>query len=310
MTVNLLGTVCSVNAYDQGTEKLYKKIYNRLLEIDSLFNVNIVDSDLSKINSAAGKDFVKVHDEVYFVLQTALDYAEKTDGLFDPTIGPLVKLWGINTDHEKVPAADEINEILPLINYKKVETDDSQKKVFLKEKGMAIDLGGIAKGYAADEVVRILSEEKIRRAVVDLGGNIFVWGKKPDGTDWKVGVKNPLDQDGTPALILSLTEKTTVVTSGVYERNFIRDGRFYHHILNPKTGYPADYPYLSSTIISSSSMDADALSTTAFILGPEKFFSTFDSKAIFISGNQEVVASKGLEGKVAGTEGFEQIKYW
>ncbi|MBQ2528661.1 MAG: FAD:protein FMN transferase, partial [Treponema sp.] len=219
---------------------------------------------------------------------------------------PLVKLWGINTDHAKVPSQSEIDEALPLVDYKSVEImeDGNQKKVFLKQKGMSLDLGGIAKGYAADEIAKILSEEKIDCAIIDLGGNIYLWGKKKNGAPWNVGIKNPFDEKGSPALLLSCGENLSVVTSGIYERNFVQDGKLYHHILNPKTGFPGDDKYKSVTIVSSSSMEADALSTSAFLLGPEKYFSLFDTPAIFISEDRTVLCSSELISDVEANYGF------
>ena len=305
-SAQFLGTACFVNAFEQGSSSLYSKIFSRLEEIDSRFNVNNPLSDLSLVNSSAGEKSVPVHDDVAFVLESALSFAKKTDGFFDPSIGPLVKLWGINTDHAKVPSQSEIDEALLLVDYTKVEItgDGNQKKVFLKQKGMSLDLGGIAKGYAADEVAKILSEEKINCAIIDLGGNIYVWGKKKNGTPWKIAVKNPLDENGEPALILTLNGNNTIVTSGIYERNFIQDGNLYHHILNPKTGFPADGQYMSTTIIADSSMDADALSTSAFLLGPEKYYALFDTPAIFISKDKTVICPQELIQNLKAAEGF------
>lgn len=305
-SAQFLGTACFVNAFEQGSSSLYSKIFSRLEEIDSRFNVNNPLSDLSLVNSSAGEKSVSVHDDVAFVLESALSFAKKTDGFFDPSIGPLVKLWGINTDHEKVPSQSEIDSSLPLVDYKSVEIteDGNQKKVFLKKKGMSLDLGGIAKGYAADEIAKILSEEKIDCAIIDLGGNIYVWGKKKNGALWNVGIKNPFDENGSPALLLSCSENQSVVTSGVYERNFIQDGKLYHHILNPKTGFPGDDKYKSVTIVSSSSMEADALSTSAFLLGPEIYFSLFDTPAIFISEDRTVLCSSELISDVEANYGF------
>lgn len=306
LSAQFLGTACFVNAFEQGSSGLYSKISKRLYEIDFRFNVNNPESDLSKVNVAAGENPVPVHDDVAFVLETALSVAKKTEGIFDPSIGPLVKLWGINTDHAKVPSKPEIDEALSLVDYTKVEItgDGNQKKVFLKQKGMSLDLGGIAKGYAADEVAKILSEEKIDCAIIDLGGNIYVWGKKKNGASWNVGIKNPFDEKGSPALLLSCGENLSVVTSGIYERNFVQDGKLYHHILNPKTGFPGDDKYKSVTIVSPSSMEADALSTSAFLLGPEIYFSLFDSPAIFISEDGTVLCPDTLIQNLDAAEGF------
>lgn len=309
-----LGTVCTINAYDDGTKRLYDELFERLNNIEKTFSVNISTSEISRINESAGVSSVEVTDDVLYVLKEAIKYAEISDGAFDPTIGPLVKLWGINTDHARVPGQNEIDNALPLVNYKNVKVEGH--KVFLTEKNMSLDLGGIAKGYAADEMVKILNAHKAKQAVIDLGGNIYVYGSKKDKSPWKVGIKNPDDDEGSPALILTLDKGTSVVTSGVYERFFIKDGVRYHHILNTKTGYPAVSGNLSSTIISTSSIQADALSTISFILGVEKFSafvkenskSLSNIKFIFIDDNKKIFASSELEIK-SNNDSFMNINH-
>ena len=293
----VLGTVCSINLYKDGSDSLYQLVFDRLDEIDSEFNLNNPDSELNKINNAAGVSEVQVGDDLALVLETALYYAQKSDGAFDPTIGPLVRLWGINTPDAKVPSQDEIENALSLVDWKKVQLKKSNAKttVFLEQPGMILDLGGIAKGFAADQLCSILKEKKVRRALIDLGGNILVWGSKKDGAPWKVGIKNPCDQTLEPPVVLKVRGGMSVVTSGLYERYFEQDGNIYHHILNPKTGYPVQNGILSSTVVSPSSMTADALSTTSFLLGPEEFGKKFDEAVVFIKSDMTVQASPKLE---------------
>src|SRR5574344_1116075 len=147
-TEQVLGTVCTINAYDEGTDELYGELFARLTQIDNEFSVTKSSSELSEVNRAAGSHVVAVTDDVLSVLKIALQYAELSDGAFDPTIGPLVKLWGINTDHARMPSQQEIDEALPLVNWRNVLINGNE--VILLKKGMSLDLGGIAKGYAAD----------------------------------------------------------------------------------------------------------------------------------------------------------------
>lgn len=314
-TEALMGTVCTVNAYDDGTKSLYDELFARLHEIDETFSVTIDSSEISAINKAAGERSVSVSPDTAYVVRSALSFAELTGGAFDPTVGPLVKLWGINTDHARVPAQSEIDAVLPLINWRDVSAADDNT-VMLKRRGMALDLGGIVKGYAADELTKILKARKVRRAIVDLGGNIFVYGKKKDGSPWRVGIKDPNDPEGVPAIVLNVAN-STIVTSGVYERFFTENGVRYHHILDVKTGYPAASGLLSSTIVCESSMAADALSTSVFVLGKEggmELLHRIQSSAatplaeipglhaqvlgIFIEEDGSVSASKALEGSL------------
>ena len=314
-TEALMGTVCTVNAYDDGTKSLYDELFARLHEIDETFSVTIDSSEISAINKAAGERSVSVSSDTAYVVRSALSFAELTGGAFDPTVGPLVKIWGINTDHARVPEKSEIDAVLPLINWRDVSAADDNT-VMLKRRGMALDLGGIVKGYAADELTKILKARKVRRAIVDLGGNIFVYGKKKDGSPWRVGIKDPNDPEGVPAIVLNVAN-STIVTSGVYERFFTENGVRYHHILDVKTGYPAASGLLSSTIVCESSMAADALSTSVFVLGKEsgmELLHRIQSSAgtplaeipglhaqvlgIFIEEDGSVSASKALEGSL------------
>ena len=313
---NIIGTVCSVNAFEYGTEKLYNEIFARLDEIDSLFNVNKSSSLISQINLCAGKTPVAVSEDFIYVLNTALRYAEKTDGAFDPTIGPLVKLWGINTDHAKVPTEEEIKNVLQFVDWKsvKVVSNSVGNTVFLEKEGMSLDLGGIAKGFAADEIITILKKYKVKRAIVDLGGNVYVFGNKKDNSPWNVGIKNPFDSNGTPALVLSLNGGNTVVTSGVYERFFEKDGIIYHHILDVRTGRPAIRKWSSTTIVTDSSMDADALSTISFLLGFEQYQKISDQPVVFIDNEGSITASASLNGRLRiydmqNNSNFKEIKF-
>ena len=297
-TESVIGTVCTVNAFGDGSKILYDEIFTRLHQIDSEFSLNIDTSDVCRINACAGKTKVSVCHDVFYVVQKSLYYAELSKGAFDPTIGPVVKLWNINSDNPYVPEKSELDDIMPLVNYRNVILDDKDSSVFLTEKGMCLDLGAIAKGYAADEIAVILDKYKVRQAVIDLGGNIYVYGIKKDKSMWNVGIKDPYQTRGDPALVLSCAKDKSIVTSGIYERFFERDGNFYHHILDTSTGYPYKTDIMSSTIIASSSLDADALSTISFILG-YKDFSPIARKEnvswIYIDRDKKVYASKDLK---------------
>jgi len=219
-------------------------------------------------------------------------------------------LWGIGTEDARVPTEEEIAEAKKLVNYKNIEIDNN--KVFLKQKDMQLDLGAIAKGYAADEVKRIAEENNIKSAFVNLGGNVLVIGHKADGSKWRIGIQDPRKNRGNIMAVIKAVDKT-IVTSGNYERYFEKNGNIYHHIIDPATGYPADSGLLSVSIISESSFDADALSTSVFILGLEKGMEFIkDQKnveVLFITEDLKVYLSPGLKGKVEITgEEFELIE--
>ena len=324
VSMNVMGTLCTINAFEDGSERLYKEAFKILSDVEKTFSANDSSSELNRVNEKAGISPHVVSNELYSLVKKSLYYASLSDGDFDPTIGPLVKLWGIGSENKRVPLQSEIDSALSLVDWKKVilsEKENGDKTIFLLQKGMALDLGGIAKGYAADEIVSLFKRKKVRAAVINLGGNVYVFGKKKDASSWKVGVKNPFDSEGEPLLLLSLKEGTSVVTSGAYERFFIKDGKRYHHILNPHTGYPAVSDCSGATIVSSSSADADALSTIAFIQGTKKIsalleevnttLSNADSaSAILISNQGKVFSSSALKNVLSPYENDSLSFVW
>jgi len=293
----VLDTVCSVTLFDGAKDSIYRDIFGRLREIENHMSPYIEGSDISRVNAAAGKAPVQVHDDTFKVIERAVYFAGLSNGAFDPTVGPLVSLWGITGDHPRVPSRAEIDAVLRLINWRDIELNKEQRSVFLKRPGMALDLGAIAKGYAADEVQAIIEKAGLKRAIIDLGGNVSTYGEKTDKSPWKVGVQDPLKERNDYIGIVQGPAQT-VVTSGVYERFFIGpDGVRYHHIFNPSTGYPTNNGFLSVSIITGCSMDADALSTAVFVLGYEKGRALVESlkgiEAVFIFDDKSVRKTKG-----------------
>lgn len=267
-----LGTVCKVSLFENGTSDRYSALFNRLSAIEAVMSAHEISggiSELARVNQNAGIGPVAVSGELITVLQRALFFAEITEGAFNPAVGPLVTLWGIGGENARLPEESEIAAARSLANYRDIEIDETNRTVCLKREGMSLDLGGIAKGYAADELVAMLKEAGIRRAVIDLGGNIYAHGGKTSKQKWRIGIQNPLSPRGEYLSVEEAADKT-LVTSGVYERFFEENGIRYHHILDPKTGYPAASGLLSVTVIAASSLDADALSTAFFVLGYER----------------------------------------
>ena len=250
-----------------------------------------------------------VPQEVIYVLQEALRIAERTGGAFDPTIGPLVDLWDIGGDNSQVPSQEAIERAISLVDWRLVELDTEACTVFLPKEGMSLDLGGIAKGFAADQLVAIAQEAGVQRALFDLGGNIYAFGAKADGSPWRVGVKNPQSPAGEPALAVAVKD-FSIVTSGMYERFFEQDGVRYHHILNPATGFPVWNDVQSVTIVSKSSMLADALSTSVFILGQEKGLELLEAEAaegVIIAVDNKVYPTSGMTNQLTVVSSSYQL---
>ncbi|MBQ0039180.1 MAG: FAD:protein FMN transferase [Treponema sp.] len=267
LSILCMDTVCSVNAFEYGTDELYKDITDRLLDLENKFSLTKADSEINRVNKNAGIMPLSVSSDFSKVMNVALKVSELTDGALDISAGPLINLWGINTDRAKVPSKEEIAEAIKKIDYKKIMVEGNS--IFLTEKGMSINLGAVVKGYATDEVVSILKKHKAKRAIIDLGGNIYAFGRKEDHIPWIVGIKNPQNPAGEPLLKMMLKDNS-VVTSGNYERYFMENGKRYHHIIDTKTGFPAESGYASVTITCKKSIVADCLSTAAFVMGEEK----------------------------------------
>ncbi|MFD3158347.1 FAD:protein FMN transferase [Haloimpatiens sp. FM7330] len=306
-----LGTYVNIKIYNNTSDKIFDNVFNILKDIENKMSININTSEVSKINQNAGKESVTVSPETFAVIKKGQYYSNLSKGHFDISIGPLVKLWGIGSDHAKVPTPAEINQNKVKINYKNIVIDDKSKSVKLSNNGMMIDLGGIAKGYVADQIAQYLKSQDVKKAIINLGGNIFTLGSKPNGDSWNIGVQNPFKSRGEYIGILHVKDKS-IVTSGVYERFLEKDGKRYHHILSPFTGYPVNNSLMSTTIISNKSIDGDALSTTAFSLGLAdgmKLIESLDGiEAIFVNEKKEVYITSGLKNKFNLTnENFKLI---
>lgn len=282
----VLGTVCIVKILTEKSEadSILAAVFTELKRLENIFNANgdlnnaendSYVSELEKVNSLAGITPVEISDELYDLVKTALFFAENTDGAFNPAIGPLVKLWNIGFDNQeldeekktRIPTQEEIDSVLPLLDYRNIILQ--KNTIFLQKKGMRLDLGGIAKGYAADRAAELLKKAGIVNALIDLGGNILTLGTNKKGENWKIGIRNPNIGKTNSVMTLMLTNKS-VVTSGNYERYFKENGILYHHILDWKTGYPVKTNVNAVSIICEKSVYADALSTAAFVLGNAK----------------------------------------
>ena len=309
----VFGTVCKIDLYEFGSKKLYGQIFSRLREIDNTMSARELGgtSALIKINDNAGIAPVKVPDDLLEVLEQAKRYAKLSNGAFDPTVGPLVNLWGIGTEGQKVPMEQEIAQALALVDWQDLVIDRHEGTAFLKRQGMALDLGAIAKGYAADEAACLAKKANASRAIIDLGGNVMAIGGKGKNLPWRIGIQDPLEGRGSYIGVLLVQDKA-VVTSGVYERFFEADEKRYHHIFSTTSGYPVDNGLLSVTIVADNSMDADALSTAVFALGYEQGMTLLETVpnagAIFVFKDLSVRISEALRETFSLTDGNYTVK--
>lgn len=228
---------------------------------ESIFSRTIDGSDIGRINAAGGEP-VEVAEETADIITKALSYCEESDGLFDITIGAVTSLWDFKEGI--VPKKAKLAEAIKHVDFRCVQVDGTT--VTLTDPDAKLDLGGIAKGYVADDLARFFADAGCTSACINLGGNVKTVGAKPDGTPWRVGIQDPNDVDGQVVAALD-SQGTSVVTSGLYERQFTKGGKRYWHILDPKTGYPVQTDLLSASIVSQDSIDGDAYATTLFMLG-------------------------------------------
>jgi len=295
----LLGTIIEISVYDKKDEALLDKAFERIREIEGKMTINNAEnSEIISLNQASGKNEVKLSPDTFYVVEKGKEYSRKSGGLFDITIGPVVKLWNIGTDYAAVPMKNKLEEAVGLVDYRKLSLNSGNYTAFLEEPGMQVDLGAIAKGYAADEAVRILKENGVGHAIINLGGNVITIGGNPNGNPWRIGIQSPSDPRGDYLGIVQIQDQA-VVTSGTYERYFEEDGKIYHHILNPITGYPVENNLSSASIITGKSIDGDGLSTTVLLMGLEEGMKLVESlenvEAVFITNDKTVYVSSGLK---------------
>ncbi|MDS0526466.1 FAD:protein FMN transferase [Clostridium sp. SHJSY1] len=293
----VLGTIIYLKAFGKNAEKAINEAIECLINIDDKMSVFKDNSEISRINKNAGISSQVVSKDTFYLIDKSIKYSELLEGTFDPTIKPLVSLWGIGTKSQRIPSNADIKDKLALVNYKDIILNRNDNSIALKRQNQSIDVGGIAKGYAADEVITIFKKYSIKSALIDLGGNIFVLGTKDNDSFWNVGIQNPFGTRGEYIGILSLKDKS-IVTSGNYERYFTKGNDRFHHIIDPHTGYPSKSRIISATIISDKSLDGDGLSTGVYIMGVEKSLNIIESldgiDAIFITEDKNIYLTSGI----------------
>ena len=284
----LFDTVINIQILDPADVSFLDCLKKICKKYVTMFSTTNTDSELYKLNHANGQPFT-VSSETANLIQDGIHYSELSGGAFDLTIEPVSALWDFKADKPTVPSSDAIAQAVSHVDYTKVDIQDNT--VTLEDPEAGIDLGAIAKGYIADQVKTYLKKQGIKHAIINLGGNVDVIGTKPDGSKYNIGIQKPFDESGEAITSVQLKDQT-VVTSGIYERYFKKNGKLYHHILDPRTGYPCENNLYSVSIITDSSTKADALSTTCFLLGYEKGMELIQSmdgvEAIFITDDEKV----------------------
>lgn len=294
-----LGTMNEIEIFEP-SEHTLALAEKRVHEINDQMSVFQPESDIGCLNRFAGRRAVTLSRDTWELLALSKTICEESEGVFDITVRPLTALWAIETNKNQMPDDSDILRARKLVDSRKLECDSKNTRAYLKKAGQAVDLGGIAKGFAADEVKRILVENGVRSAIINLGGNIVTVGKRPDGLPWSIGIQNPAAPRGEFLGMLPVFD-CAVVTSGSNERFFIKNGVRFHHILDPRTGWPAQSGLLSVTVVCQSSVLADALSTALYVGGMQKLplLQQYGAEAVFATEKGELFATKGLSSRLS-----------
>ena len=310
-----LHTAVTLQIFHEGSEAeaAMTEAYDYMDRMEQLLSTNKEGSDVYRINQAAGHEAVKVDPATLTIIKQGLETAEVSGGRFDISIGAVSNLWKIGDVDARKPSDQEIQAALPKIDYHKITLDEAAQTVRLEEEGMALELGGISKGYIADGIRNIFAKHGVNTAIINLGGNVIVMGTSPSSPEgWNVGVQDPDEVRGQVVGTKRVIDGT-VVTSGIYERYVEVDGVRYHHILDPKTGYPVDNDLSGATIFTKVSLKADALSTTLFLLGTKDglaFIESLDGvEAVLIDKDHGVHVTSGLKDSFQLTnEGYHLVE--
>ena len=308
-----MDTVMEVAAYGEHAEQAVKYTEKRIEELENRLSRTKAHSLVSGLNRDGSIRHLTY--DYWNLIARAKEYRDATNGAFDITIAPVMDAWGFTGDSFRVPEQSELDTLLKKVNSDAIQMLGSPSDSVTLGEGQAIDLGGIAKGYTSDCVEAVFYDHEIENGKISLGGNVFVLGTKPDGSDWRVGIKNPRNESGLAA-ILSLRD-AYAITSGGYERYFTENGNTYHHIIDPSTGYPADSGLLSVTVVAEANGPdfsgpgngtmCDAFSTALFVMGEERaleFWQTggYDFDLVLVTADGRVIITDGLSDR------FEVVK--
>ncbi|MDO5601270.1 MAG: FAD:protein FMN transferase [Oscillospiraceae bacterium] len=261
-----MSTVITQTAYGKKAAEAEIELQRRLQAFENRFSMFLAQSDIARINAAAGKSPVSVSGETMGLLKRALELSKTSQGAFQLTIAPVTQLWGITTDHPRVPGADEIARALALVDDDDLILNEEEGTAYLRREGQAVDLGGVAKGTACELARETYEEYGIDSAWLSIGGNIYVRGEKPGGTPFRIGFRDPYQTENSYLASFQMKDRVLAVSGG-YERYFEENGVRYHHIIDPATGYPAESDIVSAGVFAQEGTLADFMSTTLFVWG-------------------------------------------
>ncbi len=302
-----MNTYMTFTAYGKNAAEALDMALEQVEEAEALWSVTDQNSEIYQANHSGGQP-VTVSDETAQLVSFALDMAEQTDGAVDPTIYPVLSAWGFTTQSKQVPEEGQIASLLQNVDYGRISLEGDRLTV---PDGMQLDMGAVGKGYAGDLVIEVLKEYGVESALINLGGNVQAIGSRPDGNDWRLGIRAPWEEGNLGVLRIS---DAAVVTSGGYENYFEdEEGNIYWHILDPSTGYPADGGLQAVTIIGEEGKLCDALSTALFVMGEDGAVEYWRANGGFdmllVTEDGEIILTEGIAGQFTLNENrTEQIR--
>ena len=290
-----MDTYMTVTAYGDQAQEAVNEAGAEIERLDNMLSTGNEESEIAKLNQSRS---ATLSEDAGYLVERALELNEETGGAFDIAIYPIMEAWGFPTQNYQVPTEDTLQSLLKLCDVSGITYDKDSRNISFNQEGMKIDLGGIAKGYTSSRIMEIYKENNISSGLVNLGGNVQALGTKTDGSKWRVAVQSPDDSDDYLG-VLSIEDKA-VITSGGYERYFEQDGKTYHHIIDPQTGYPAENGLTSVTIVSEDGTLADGLSTSLFIMGKDKaieFWRAHSNEfdAIILTDDGKIYVTEGIQ---------------
>lgn len=287
-----LNTVVTITIYDSQDTSLLDDALALCDHYEEIFSRTKKSSELYQLNQGLlprSEDGFSISSDLETLIQSGLSYSELSQGAFDISVEPVSSLWDFTSGEKVVPPENQIQDALSLVNYKNVKVKNGS--LSFQQEGMGLDLGAIAKGFISDKIKEFLVSKGVKSATINLGGNVLCIGSKPDKTPFRIGIQKPFADRNETAAVVNITDKA-VISSGIYERYFEKEGKIYHHILNPKTGYPCETSLISVTIIADHGVDGDGLSTACFALGLEKGMELIntlpDVQAVFITDDYKL----------------------
>lgn len=300
-----LDTFINLKIYGENGEESANLAQKKITQFENIFSVTNPNSDVSKINSESVG--TNINTDTVKLIQFSLDMSNLTNGAFDISVYPVVKLWGFTTEKNNIPKQSDIDNALNLVDYRKISVDESEGRVTL-EKNMEIDLGAVAKGYISQQIADMLKQNGVESAVLSFGGNIQTVGLK-NGRLWQIGIKYP---DSSESFAMLSVGETAIVTSAADQRFFEENGKRYHHILDPSTGYPAENGTKSVTVVCNDGAKADALSTAIFVMGAEEAIQFYKSSEgfdfVILTEDDTLYVTSGLSESFSVADNYSHLK--